>query len=194
MAESNVPSLWVCEIHTCEHTSCPPRREPSDLYFVVDLMKRLSFAVSVTACSSHTCRYWKCTPLIPSSLSRGRSECIISVSINEPVTWTIGQPVKPAWLTGQMVARWIRHALWRVLPNGKKKTPVTSSGPVTHCSYVSLSYLIHSGNGSVYQTCNDRYFAGFLPFCLFLSSSFSTMWCEKCIEALRQWQLQADGT
>lgn len=56
MAESNVPSLWVCEIHTCEHTSGPPRREPSDLLLAVNLMKTLSFAISVTAHLSHTYR------------------------------------------------------------------------------------------------------------------------------------------
>lgn len=68
MAEFNVPSLWVCEIRTCEHTSCPPRREPSDLLLVLELMKRLSFVISIIACSSHTCRCCKCTAMIPSSL------------------------------------------------------------------------------------------------------------------------------
>lgn len=68
MAEFNVPSFWVCEIHTCEHTSCPPRREPSDLLLVLELMKRLSFVISMIACSSHTCRCCKCTAMIPSSL------------------------------------------------------------------------------------------------------------------------------
>lgn len=68
MAEFNVPSLWVCEIRTCEHTSCPPRREPSDLLLVLELMKRLSFVISMIACSSHICRCCKCTAMIPSSL------------------------------------------------------------------------------------------------------------------------------
>lgn len=68
MAEFNVPSLWVCEIRTCEHTSCPPRREPSDLLLVLELMKRLSFVISMIACSSHTCRCCKCTAMISSSL------------------------------------------------------------------------------------------------------------------------------
>lgn len=97
---ANVPSLWVCEIHTCEHTSCPPRREPSDLLLVADLMKWLSFAVSVATCTSHTCRCWKCTPVIPSFLFGGWWESIISGGINEPVTLTIGVPFKPVRLNG----------------------------------------------------------------------------------------------
>lgn len=56
MAESYVPSLWVCEILTYEHTFCP-RTEPSDLSLAVDLMKKLSFSISVTTSLSHTCRF-----------------------------------------------------------------------------------------------------------------------------------------
>lgn len=57
MAESNVPSLWVCEIHTYEHTSFCLTSEPSDLSLAADLMRRLSFAISDTPRSSHTCRF-----------------------------------------------------------------------------------------------------------------------------------------
>lgn len=49
------------------------------------------------------------TPLIPSSLSGGRSESIISVSINEILTWTIGLTAKPRWVTGLWWPWWI----WR---------------------------------------------------------------------------------
>lgn len=85
MAESYVPSLWVCENLTYEHTFCP-RTEPSDLLLAVDLMKKLSFSISVTTSLSHTCRFN--TPPHPHPLlSDGQPE---SNNISyETLMWTI---------------------------------------------------------------------------------------------------------
>lgn len=79
IAESNVPYVWVCEFHTSTE------KEPSDLLLVVDLMKTVSFAVSVTACTH---------------LSPPLTESIIGVGINEAATLSVELPVKPGWRTG----------------------------------------------------------------------------------------------